>query len=1124
MNQIPPIFHTAFDHLMSDEGGGALQTPWLFEQLWTAPKAALISWLISKGHRRIVLISATARTQGALQLELPFFTASTILTFPHAEDAPVGQELDIALTGQRMKTLAGLLNLEGPQILLTELAALLQPTLSPTALMLKRLQLRPQLSYSPKKLAEQLLAMGYVKTHLAVEKGQFAPRSGLLDILPPGEAHGFRIDFWGDEIEAIRTFDPGSQRSQRSVDELEILPAREVMSLDERGNLLDYIDEWGEPPALILDDLAALESQHIELFGSEQKAHFDKGIGKLLSGKGPKVYLLTSPLRDLSETHLVKAPAAKGRACQLQFSFFNTPMRALCPSSPFQSLTARFGPLGKSAQSSLIEAIGCALDEDFRIIIASANEADRAFIEQKLQNGEIDTAACIFVDGYLANGFVLERSRIALISTVQLTGHITLHRPQVTSGYRDPLDDDSGLEMGSLVVHQQNGVGLFRGVEQRQNHLGDLAEFLKIEYADRAQLYVPLQQAHLIDKYISTKEESPRLHTLGSSRWKTLRAQTEEAIGGYAESLLKMDAERALKQSFGYPEDSLQVQRFEGAFPYSLTEDQAKAVDMIKADLASHKLMDRLICGDVGYGKTEVAMRAAFKTVVDGKQQVVLLVPTTVLALQHFETFKERMSSFSLRIAQLSRFISNKESRQILLDLAAGHIDIVIGTHRVLSKDIAFHNLGMVIIDEEQRFGVRAKEHLRSFRSKAHCLTLSATPIPRTLYLSLMGTRELSVINTPPRDRQHVATIIAPASDELIQAALLRELHRQGQIFVIHNRVESLPLWQERLQRLIPQARIAMAHGQMNAESIDSVFHSFKSGEADILLATSIVENGIDIPNANTLIVDRSDAFGLSDLHQLRGRVGRWNRKAFAYFLYPPSRVLPEVSAKRLRALQETSGPAGGMKIAMRDLQIRGCGQILGMQQSGHVSSIGFHLYCKLLKRTLETMRGHRPPALGDVRIELIKEGKIASDYVDDVSLRMHLYRRIGDSDSEQEIENLEIELIDRFGKPPAALQQLLMTARLRCFAAEKGIASVKLSSLATSEKMGQLQLEKKTERKTLFHRVALMINCDERALEKKIKEEIDNFSSLDQKARSDRVLKHLKSSPLLTKFRQTTP
>lgn len=1116
MKEIFSQFQSAFDQLISM--GESPQQHWLFEQLWTSPKAALISWLIEKGHRRIVVISASSRAQGALEQEIPFFTPALALSFPFEEDLSTNQR-DIAMIGQRMRTLSTLLNQGGAQILLTQLNALQQPTLSPTALMLKRLRLTPGMSCMPKKLIEQLLEMGYEKSHLAVEKGQFAPRSGLLDILPPDKTKGFRIDFWGDEIEAIRTFDPGSQRSQDSVLELEILPAGEVMRPDERGSLLDYIQEWDEPPALILDDLAALESQHIELFGSEQKASFERGIGKLLSGQGPHFYLLSSPLQELSQTHLINAPTKRGQGPELQFSFFNSDMRALCPRSPFQSLAGRFGHLGQSGENFLIEAIGRALDEDFGIIIASANEADRAFIEQKLQESAIDSAACTFVTGYLASGFVLESARIALVSTVQLTGHITLHRPQITSGYRDPLEDDSGLELGGLVVHQQNGVGLFRGVEQRQNHLGEATEFLKIEYAEKAQLYVPLHQAHLIDKYISAKEEAPRLHALGSSRWRTLRAQTEEAIGGYAENLLKMDAERALKRGFGYPEDSLQMQRFESAFPYSLTEDQAKAVDMIKRDLASYKLMDRLVCGDVGYGKTEVAMRAAFKTAVDGKQQVALLVPTTVLALQHFETFCERMSSFEVRIAQLSRFTSSKECRQILRDLATGDIDIVIGTHKILNTEIEFHNLGMVIIDEEQRFGVRAKEHLRSFRAKAHCLTLSATPIPRTLYLSLMGTRELSVINTPPRDRQHVLTVIAPASDELIQAALLKEMHRQGQIFVIHNRVESLPVWQERLQRLIPQARIAVAHGQMNAESIDSVFHTFKSGNADILLATSIVENGIDIPNANTLIVDRSDTFGLSDLHQLRGRVGRWNRKAFAYFLIPPNRVLPEISAKRLRALEETSGPAGGMKIAMRDLQIRGCGQILGLQQSGHVSAVGFHLYCKLLKRTLETMRGHRPPAIGDVRIELVKEGRIPPEYVNDVSLRMHLYRRLGDCETEKGVVELESELLDRFGTPPSGLQWLLLTARLRCFAAEKQIASVKFSHLAGSKEMGHLQLEKKSESKTLFHRKTFPIASDLGQIEKTIKEEIDHFSLLDQKARSQRVAKTLKNSPLLTKL-----
>ncbi|HPE85001.1 MAG TPA: DEAD/DEAH box helicase, partial [Chlamydiales bacterium] len=471
------------------------------------------------------------------------------------------------------------------------------------------------------------------------------------------------------------------------------------------------------------------------------------------------------------------------------------------------------------------------------------------------------------------------------------------------------------------------------------------------------------------------------------------------------------------------------------------------ATQAIKADMMSEKAMDRLVCGDVGYGKTEVAMRAAVKTVLDGNQQVAVLVPTTVLAMQHYETFRDRVADFPIRVGVLSRFVSAKQIKQTLNEIETGAVDIVIGTHRIISKDIQFKNLGLIVIDEEQRFGVRAKEHLKKIKDGVNCLTMTATPIPRTLYLSLTGGRDLSTINTPPLDRLPIKTIISERHNETIKNALRRELARDGQAYFIHNRVESIFLIASELQKLVPAARIIVAHGQMSAEEIDTAFHRFKKGEADILVATTLVENGIDIPNANTILIDRAHTFGLSDLYQLRGRVGRWNKASYAYFLIPEKRQLPEHAQKRLQALVESSSFGGGMKLAMRDLEIRGSGDILGTQQSGHLSQIGFHLYCKLLKRAMHALKTKKPASFLETKLEFPFPANLPASYIPETSLRLEIYHRLGDVTSIDDIDAINHELTDRFGTPPSPVHWLLALTRIRLKAQERHYTLLKFTA-----------------------------------------------------------------------------
>lgn len=600
--------------------------------------------------------------------------------------------------------------------------------------------------------------------------------------------------------------------------------------------------------------------------------------------------------------------------------------------------------------------------------------------------------------------------------------------------------------------------------------MGIESEFLLIEYADDAKLYVPMNQAHLISKYIGSSEILPKMHTLGSNRWKKTREATERAILGYAADLLQLYAKREMIGGIIYPSDTPDMNAFEDEFPFTETEDQLLAIASIKEDMCSKKAMDRLVCGDVGYGKTEVAMRAAFKAAGEGGKQVAVLVPTTVLAMQHFDNFVDRMRNFPLNIAVLSRFQSAKQIREALAGIAAGTVDIVIGTHRIISGDVAFKNLGLVIIDEEQRFGVKAKEHLKKLKTGVDTLTLSATPIPRTLYMSLIGARDLSVINTPPQDRLPIKTVITEPSDAILKTALLRELTRDGQAYVIHNRVETIYGMADRIKKLLPQSRIGVAHGQMHADEIDQVFHAFKSGNIDILVATSIIENGIDIPNANTILIDRADHFGLADLYQLRGRVGRWNRRSYAYFLIPRQHALPEITRKRLQALAESSGYGGGMKLAMRDLEIRGAGDILGTEQSGHVAQIGFHLYCKLLKRTIKSLEGKAPSILSETKIDFPFDARLPENYINEVSLRMEIYQRLGEAMAWEEVDEIATELRDRFGPLPPPALWLIHITRIRVFASLRGFTLLKMEkvSLTTERKEGNNTITNKS----LFNKI----------------------------------------------------
>ena len=1011
----------------------------LIEGLWESPKAALLAQIFKTAQKNILFISTEMKEVKILE-DLTLFGQFPIFEFPSWETLPEEKILPSPdIVGKRLEILHRLSMATEPHILFCPLQAALQPLPSLHSIQASCCTWRvgDEVAFSslPKKLAH----LGYRKEVVTTDKGEFSLRGGILDLFPISSKEPFRLDFFGDQIERIRTFDPSSQKSTGRVASFFLEPASEIDLLKKESAPATLFDYLKEKTLIIFDELLDIEDRYIALKKSPSLLTFERLLK--ITAFLQKLFWTSYPIEELSEI-------SGGKEQPLTFSLLNHTLTAKRWRHPFLHLNELFTPFdnrGAENPDELLLGLKRSLQDFDMTFLSSTESEERALKERLKESAVVLSERCSFQRGYLSSGFGFLDTPAVLFPMTELTKRFKTRRTPWRAASHTPAAEFHELALGDLVVHFHNGIGKYLGTEEKINHLNLKSEFLVIEYAEGSKLFVPISQSYLVSRYIGAKDELPSLHLLGSKRWQRTKEKSQKALVGYAQDLLRLQASRELHGGFSFPEESLDFNLFEEEFPFEETEDQKAAILKIKEEMASSRAMDRLVCGDVGYGKTEVAMRAAFKAVVDGKKQAAVLVPTTVLALQHFETFSERMANFPVVIRMISRFRTQKEIQETLKGVKEGSVDILIGTSRLLSKDIAFKDLGLLIIDEEQRFGVRAKERLKNLKLGVDCLALSATPIPRTLYLSLIGAKAISTINTPPYDRLPIKTIIAERSDSLIQTALLRELARDGQAFFIHNRVESIYHVSSEIQRLLPEAKILTAHGRMAAEEIDAIFHAFKAKEAQILVSTTIIENGIDIPNANTILIDRAHQFGLADLYQLRGRVGRWNRPAYAYFLLPEKRLLPEIVKRRLNALVEASGFGGGIKIAMRDLEIRGAGDILGTEQSGHVSSIGFHLYCKLLKRTIEALRKKSSPTFTETKLEISFDARLPEEYVSDASLRMELYHRLGEATSLQEVDALLEEIRDRFGPPPDPVIWLTRMARLRILANQRGLSLLKI-------------------------------------------------------------------------------
>jgi len=861
--------------------------------------------------------------------------------------------------------------------------------------------------FDPAVVASELTAAGYDRVPQVYGRGQFSVRGGVVDVFSWQAEAPVRVDLFGDEIESIREFDLDAQTSQHRTDRLEVL----LGDPDEEGSILrGYIRDG---------DL------QIDVDGEFVDAD---------------VRLLADPSEDGRDS-----PA-----------FLPTGMAASAAGDLL---------LDEARRAVFFEDIRGWLAEEWDVIVFCNNEGEtERFREIVAENGG-DPGALRFAIGRVSRGFLFPAARLAVLSDAEIFGRAASQRARTSAGRRERARarrqavDYSEFEDGDLVVHLEHGIGRYLGMQQLPGGVGQSNEVLVLEYANESRLFVPLDQAWQVSRYVGVGKKAPPLSEMGDGKWQRARRGAERAILAYAERLLAIQADRLTGLGRACQPDGPWQHEFESAFLFKFTADQTRSLREIKADMESSRPMDRLLCGDVGFGKTEVAVRAAFKAVVDGRQ-VAILAPTTVLAQQHFQTCRERMSDYPVSIDLLNRYRSGSEQKKTIERLKAGEADIVVGTHRLISGDVEFKDLGLVIVDEEQRFGVAHKEKLKERFRSVDVLTLSATPIPRTLYMALVGARDMSVIETPPPGRQPVETVVCAFDERVIRDAIQRELARGGQVYFLHNRVRTIEKMRERIVHLCPGARVDIGHGQMEQGELEEVMRRFIAGQTDVLVSTTIIESGLDIPNANTILIDRADRFGLADLYQLRGRVGRAGHKAYAYLLLPRELMAVGDARKRVNAIKQYSELGAGFKIAMRDLEIRGAGNILGTAQSGHIVAVGFELYCRMLKTAVAQIKGEASPTgtLATVRIDFMESSEadfvaspetgrlpafLPTSYVGLARQRIEAYRRIAEVEDHAALETLGREWRDRFGRLPEAAENLLLLTRIRLVAGQKKITLV---------------------------------------------------------------------------------
>ena len=948
-------------------------------------------------------------------------------------------------------------------------------------------------SFDLEALLTHLNTVGYASTDVVEMPGQYAVRGGILDVYSPEADRPLRIEFFGDEADSIRKFDPTSQRSSTPVDEALLLPltetpvsehllaaihtrlsgkritgTEEIVEAAVRAGGVNVFPGWEfyspvagahstifdliPRAAVLLDETDQLEQEFERFWTRVAEAHERSGVGNLV--RPEDLYLppdnwwervAALPGADVEHLGITRSLDEEATV-----AFLTQPSPRFHGAVPVMlEEVQKLNADGKRVLFAVpntgeVERLADVFTEynvSFRL--GSRTRGGESYADETSYfAGEVLTTT--LATAYIPDGVLLPEANLAVFGSRDLfdESESVASRPQRSKSKVSAfLSDFRDLQVGDYVVHVEHGIGQYQGLKEI-NHGDGPAEFMLLEFAEAARLYVPLTRLDLVQKYRSSEGAKPALSHLGTAAWSKTKARVRKAMKDMADELLKLYAERKLAEGHAFPPGNEWSREFEDAFEFNETDDQAQAIKDVIRDMESSQPMDRLLCGDVGYGKTEVAMRAAFKAISDNKQ-VAVLAPTTVLAFQHFETFKQRFAPFPVTVEMISRFRTTKQQKEILQKTEAGKIDILIGTHRILSKDIKFSDLGLLIVDEEQRFGVRHKERIKQMRKQVDVLTMSATPIPRTLHMSLVGLRDMSVIETPPKDRMAIQTVVASWDEKLIQSAIEQELGRGGQVYFVHNRVDTIWEIAAKIQALVPPARIIVGHGQMSEGELEKVMLKFMHHEADILVATTIIENGLDIPLCNTILINRADRLGLSELYQLRGRVGRSNRRAYAYLMLPPEIELTPIARRRLAALKEFSDLGAGFKIAALDLELRGAGNMLGGEQSGHIEAIGFELYTQMLERAVREMKGEAAPEEAETQLNLGLNIRIPADYVPEENQRLQMYKRVARVETESQLSDVAAELQDRYGPPPPAVRNLLDYASLKLLCMKVGVNAI---------------------------------------------------------------------------------
>jgi transcription-repair coupling factor (superfamily II helicase) len=964
-----------------------------------------------------------------------------VLPFPsHEVDPYRGLAPHIGVTSARARALHAIAR-GTARVVVASAAALLPRVSAPERLLAASLELKPGQEIATTDLAELLVDAGLTREDPADEHGEFAVRGGIVDIFPASETHPVRLEFIGDTIETLRMYDPATQRSIAAIDQVAVVPLRDVLSDDRRATLFDYLARAKEARILVserdeVDAQAAKQLEQLHRSYEEKKSAAPQlPAPELLFADWNVVDAKLAAATNLAYLGLSDAPEPAGRDLTALPAH-----HVRC--QPTAEMKGRVADWVADVRRQREEG-GVTL-----FVAATQGRADRTI--ELLKEYEVFAipveraedaryAAVLVAIGGLSRGFRLPDAGLQIYAEADVFEEERRAADRRRSSARAFRSDLRDLKVGDFVVHVDHGIGMFVGL--KQIGIGEaMQEFLELRYAGDDKLFVPVERLDLVQKY--TGATKPLVDRLGGTSWERAKTKVKKAMRDMAEELLKLYAARKAVPGHAFSADSHWQQEFEDAFEYELTPDQKTAIRDIKGDMESPTPMDRLLCGDVGYGKTEVAMRAAFKVVMEGKQ-VAFLAPTTVLAFQHQKTLKERFAGFPVRVEMVSRFRSKAEQKAVIADLAAGKVDIIVGTHRLLSKDVQFRDLGLLVVDEEQRFGVAHKEKIKQLKKKVDVLTMSATPIPRTLNMSLVGIRDMSIIETPPKDRLSIQTNVVKFDQQVISRAIRSELARGGQVYFVHNRVESIFSIGNLIQRLVPEARVVVGHGQMDEETLERAMLDFVARKFDVLLATTIVENGLDIPNANTIVINRADRYGLSQLYQLRGRVGRSDRPAYAYLLIPPEDNLSPVAKKRLAAIKEFSDLGSGFRVAALDLEIRGAGNLLGGEQSGQIDTVGFEMYMKLLEQTVRELKGEEIE--DDVRatVNLRVDLRIDASYVPDMNQRLMLYRKVAAARHEEELDRVLEEAIDRYGPLPDSLLNLADYGRIRVMADRLGVDAI---------------------------------------------------------------------------------